>query len=47
MLFTSFNVGNEKMRVDYRNQPENVIFPVIFFDGLFEISLNTRVMRSV
>lgn len=33
--------------VGYRNQPENLIFPVIFFNGLFEISLNTGVMRSV
>lgn len=47
MLFASFTVGNEQMRVGYGNQPENLIFPVIFFNGLFEISLNTRVMRSV
>ena len=47
MFSTSFTVADEQMRVGYRKQPENLILSVTFLNALFEVSLNTQVLRTV
>lgn len=37
-------MAGEEMSVGCENQAENLILPVIFFNGLVEISLNPRVL---
>lgn len=40
-------MADEQMRVSCKNQAENLILPVTFFNGLVEISLNPTVLSIV
>lgn len=40
-------MADEQMRVGCKNQAENLILPVTFFNGLVEISLNPTVLSIV